>query len=185
MTILMYKNEAIKMAIFNLTSNLFFSIPIRYIRTLYLRLFIKEMGKDVYIAKHIDIRRPCNIIVGDHVVINKKVLLDGRGGLTIGNNVDIAQESCIWTRHHDYNDDYHKGVSAPVSIDDYAWICTRSIILPGCYIGKGAIIAAGAVVTKDVESMSVVGGIPAKLITIRKSKLLYILHHSPRFYSTD
>lgn len=180
-----HRIEAIKMAVFNLTSNIVFSIPVRWIRTVYLRLFVRKMGKHVYVAKHLDIRRPCNIIIGDNVVINKKVLLDGRGNLTIGNNVDIAQETCIWTRHHDYNDDYHQGVSVPVVIEDYVWLCTRSLILPGCNLGKGAVIAAGAVVTHDVDSMAVVGGVPAKFITSRKSKLLYKLHHTPRFYAAD
>ena len=176
---------AAKMAVFNLFSDIIFSIPIRFVRTIFLRSFVKEMGRCVYVGKHIDVRRPCNITIGDNVVINKKVLLDGRGGLVIGNNVDIAQEASLWTRHHDYNDDFHSGLCAPVLIEDYTWICTRSIILPGTTISRGAVVAAAAVVTKDVPEMTVVGGIPAKKITSRQSKLLYKLNHTPKFYETD
>lgn len=104
----------------------------------------------------------CNIGFHNHI--------DCRRGVTIGNYVTIATGVCIWTLHHDYNDEnfIHKG--APVQIDDYAWICSHSIILPGVNIGKGAVIASGAVVTKDVEPWTIVGGVPAKTIGRRQEK---------------
>jgi len=55
-----------------------------------------------------------------------------------------------------------------VSIDEYAWTCSRAIILPGVKIGKAAVVASGAVVTKDVEPYSVVGGVPARKIGERQ-----------------
>lgn len=70
----------------------------------------------------------------------------------------MATEVMIWTAHHDYND-VHFGVrGGEVVIGDYCWICARAIILPNVKIGEGAVVAAGAVVTKDVEPWSVVGG---------------------------
>lgn len=65
--------------------------------------------------------------------------------------------------------------SAPVVIEDYAWLSCRSIILPGVTVGKGAVVAAGAVVTKSVESYTIVGGIPAKPIGKRNPNLDYVL----------
>jgi acetyltransferase-like isoleucine patch superfamily enzyme len=62
-----------------------------------------------------------------------------------------------------------------VIIEDYVWIGSRVIILPGVRIGKGAVCASGAVVTKNVEAFTVVGVIPAKPIAKRNSKLLYTL----------
>lgn len=62
------------------------------------------------------------------------------------------------------------GKGAPTEIGEYAWICSRSIILPGIKIGKCAIVALGAVVTKDVPDFAVVGGVPAKVIGYREKK---------------
>ncbi len=132
--------------------------------------------------RHVEFINPSNISIGDNVVINKKVLLDGRGGkLVIGNNVDIAQEVNIWTLEHDVNDNMHKEKPGDVIIEDFVWIASRVTILPGVKIGKGAVVACGAVVTKDVPSLSIVGGIPARIIGYRKNNLSYKLDYSPWF----
>ena len=124
----------------------------------------------------LEIRNPGNITIGDHVILNRSVLLDGRGGeIVIGNNVDIGQETNIWTLEHDVHDDYHKASGAPVTIEDYVWIASRVTILPGVTIGKGAVIACNSVVTKNVPPMAIMGGIPARKIGDRKSQLLYTL----------
>jgi maltose O-acetyltransferase len=140
------------------------------------------MGRDCGILMGCEVRSPRKIAIGDNCVINRGVLLDGRGGsLTIGDNVDIAQESVIWTLGHDPHDDYHRDKPGPVTIGDYAWIGHRSIIMPGVTIGRGAVVAAGAVVTHDVPPMAIVGGVPAKVIGERRSKLLYTKYHRPPF----
>jgi len=130
----------------------------------------------------VEFRKPKNIFIGHNCVINKKVLLDGRGGqIKIGNNVDIGQETNIWTLEHDVNDEYHKSIGADVIIEDYVWIASRVTILPGVKIGKGAVIACGAVVTKNVNSYEIVGGIPAKKIGNRNQNLEYKLNYNPIF----
>ncbi len=68
------------------------------------------------------------------------------------------------------NDINFCGKGAPVEIGEYAWICSRSIILPGIKIGKGAVVASGSIVTKDVPPYAIVGGIPAKIIGQREIK---------------
>lgn len=122
------------------------------------------------------------ISIGNNCVINPLCLLDGRGGkLIIGNNVDIARETNIWTLQHDPDSDYHEQEGGNVIIEDYVWIASRCTILPGVRIGYGAVVASGAVVTKDVPPMTIVGGIPARVIGTRKSKLLYKPYHNPYF----
>lgn len=168
--------------IFGLTADLFMSIPCRYVRLWYFKLYANKCGKHVYIGRKVDLKKPWNISVGSNVIINKRVLLDGRRPLIIGNNVDIAQDAFIWTYQHDYNDDYHSGVGKDTIIEDYVWVCARSNILPGVKIGRGAVIGTCSVVTKDVPAMAVVGGIPAKVVANRNSGLLYNLNFNPHFY---
>ena len=155
------------------------SVPIHAVRKAFFRRIVKSCGKDVYIGRHVDIKRPSRITIGDHVFINKRVLLDGRNGLVIGDNVDIAQDVNIWSMQHDYNDDYHSTEGGETVIGDYVWLCSRCSVLPHVNIGRGAVVACGAVVTKDVEKMTVVGGVPAKKIATRKSRLLYTLSYKP------
>src|SRR5581483_1613814 len=103
-------------------------------------------------------------------IIGEGVVLDGRDELTIGNHVDIASEVMIYNGEHDLNDPNFRGVFSPVKIEDYVFIGPRVIILPGITIKKGAVVGAGAVVTKDVPEFQIVGGVPAKIIGERKNK---------------
>lgn len=147
------------------------NLPFISLRNWGLRLFGINMSRNVRFYQGFHIRSPRNIAIGEGVSIGPKVLLDGRCGLFIGNNVTIAYEAIIWTLNHDYNDVGFAAKGAPVVIGDYAWICCRSIILPGIEIGKGAIVASGAVVTKDVPPYAIVAGIPAKVIGYREKKV--------------
>lgn len=143
---------------------------------------LKSVGGQTNFLMGLEIRKGKNISIGNNCVINKKVLLDGRGGkLIVGNNVDIAQETNIWTLEHDVHDDNHRDSGADVIIEDYVWIASRVTILPGVRIGRGAVVASCAVVNKDVPPMAIVGGVPAKIIGERKSGLKYNLNYRPLF----
>ena len=104
------------------------------------------IGSGVHLALHDEIR------LGDYVVVNDKCTL-----LTASHDI----ESPVWAQVH-----------APIIIEDFAWIATNSIILPGVTIGYAAIVGAGAVVTKDVPAYQVVGGNPARCIKRRSTKHL-------------
>ena len=137
--------------------------PSRNLRKLIIRIMFKSVGDNTSFLLGLEFRKPSNISIGDNSIINKNVLLDGRGGLLkIGNNVDIAQETNIWTLEHDPNDNFHIDRGGDVIIEDYVWVASRVTILPGVKIGKGAVVASNAVVTKNVEPMTIVAGIPAK-----------------------
>lgn len=143
------------------------SISLRYS---FLKLSGVRLAKNVRFYQGFHIRNSKGIEICDGVSIGPKVLLDGRMGLKIGKGVVIAYEAIIWTLNHDYNDLNFKAKGASVEIGEYAWICSRSIILPGICIGKGAVVAAGAVVTKNVPPFAIVAGIPAKIIGYREKK---------------
>lgn len=144
--------------------------PGKGIRKAYLKLLGMRIGRGVHIYEGFHIRTPKGIVLEDGVSIGPKVLLDGRKGLTIEKNAVVAYEAIIWTLNHDYNDIHFCEKGAPTIIGEYAWICSRAIILPGITIGKGAVVASGAIVTKDVPDFAVVAGIPAKVIEKREEK---------------
>lgn len=164
-----------------LVTPIMMSIPCFMIRHGHMRLMGLKLGRHSSLLRNVRFIYPSHITIGNHSIINTLCQLDGRVyHIYIGDNVDIAQETNIWTLEHDPHNDYYEVKGGDVYIDDYAWIASRVTILPGVHIGRGAIVAAGAVVTTDVPPMTIVGGVPAKIIGHRKSKLLY--HHNYRPY---
>ncbi len=115
---------------------------------------------------------PANITIGQGTIIGDRVFLDGRAKLTIGNHTDIASEVMIYNSQHDLTDPSMKAVEEPVTVGDYVFIGPRAIILQGVTLGEGSVVAAGAVVTKDVPEKSIVGGVPAVEIGKRQIKTL-------------
>ncbi len=113
---------------------------------------------------------PSGISIGKDTIIGDHAFLDGRAPLKIGNHVDIASQVMIYNSEHDLESDDFQAHNAPVEIGDYVFVGPRAIILPGVKIGRGAVVAAGAVVTKDVAEYAMVGGVPAKVIGERKNK---------------
>ena len=116
---------------------------------------------------------PANIRIGEGSIIGDNVFLDGRAKLIIGNHVDIASQVMIYNSEHDINSEDFHAIISPVEIGDFVFIGPKAIILPGVKIGKGVIVAAGAVVTKDVADFAIVGGVPAQVIGERKLKDLH------------
>lgn len=108
-----------------------------------------------------------NLKIGKDSVINSNCRIDTRGGVEIGENVSISSDVTILTADHDMNCPHMTGRQKKVVIEDYVWIGTKAIIMPGITIKKGAVIGVGAVVTKNVNSFDVVAGVPAKVIKKR------------------
>lgn len=150
-------------------------IPCHPLRRLACIVLMKEFHWNSAIYRNVDLRSPYRVRIGSHTTINKHCVIDGRGGVNIGNNVDIAQGSCIWTEQHDYNSPSYKAVSKSVIIEDYVWIASNATILPGVTVGRGAVVACGAVVTKDIPPLAIVAGVPAKVIGKRKDIMNYTL----------
>jgi maltose O-acetyltransferase len=145
-------------------------IPSHYFRRFSYRLCGMKIGKGSTIHMGASFYYPPNISIGDDTIIGEKAVLDGRDKLVIGNHVDVASEVMIYNAEHDVQDENFKAVFAPVVIEDYVFIGPRAIILPGVTIKKGAVVGAGAVVTKDIDEFKIVGGVPAKEIGDRQNK---------------
>jgi maltose O-acetyltransferase len=125
--------------------------------------------------------RPEGVSIGAYTTIGNDAFLDGREGLTIGDCVNIAAEVRIFTRQHDIDAPDFAEVGAPVVIEDYAYLGSRVTVLPGVTIGRGAVVASGAVVTGDIAPLTLVGGVPAKFIRNRMADLNYRLGYAKRF----
>jgi acetyltransferase-like isoleucine patch superfamily enzyme len=149
-------------------------MPGRRLRTALARRLLglrAEPGAVVYQWR--DLRCPPRIEIGAGTVIGHWATLDGRRGVRIGRDVNLSSEVALWTLQHD-PDDREFGVrGGPIVIGDHAWISFRATVLPGVRIGEGAVVAAGAVVSKDVEPYAIVAGIPAKQIGTRSRDLSY------------
>jgi acetyltransferase-like isoleucine patch superfamily enzyme len=157
-------------------------IPIYSFRRLIYKLDSVKIGKGAHIHMGTQFFNPSGVSIGNGTIIGQNAFLDGRDKLTIGDHVDIASDVMIYNSEHDISAEDFAPVSAPVTISDYVFIGPRAIILPGVKIGKGAVVAAGAVVTKDVPDFAIVGGVPAKVIGERKIKnLQYKLGRSRLF----
>ena len=154
----------------NIVSSL---VPFHSVRKLAFRLTGVKIGKNSYIHMGTRFYYPAGVTIGHGTIIGDHCFLDGRAPLTIGNNVDIASQVLVYNSEHDISSEHFDPHQEPVEIGDYVFIGPRAVILPGVKIGKGAVVAAGAVVTENVNSYQIVGGVPAKVIGERKNKNLH------------
>jgi len=127
----------------------------------YRRLWGIEIGRGSSIHMHVSVtgRR---IQIGKDTAIGRRCYLDGRGGLEIGDSVSVSPDVHFITASHDIDDPQFGSVVAPIVVEDYVWIGSRATILPGVTLQYGCVVAAGAVVTHDVEKFDVVAGVPAR-----------------------
>lgn len=143
-------------------------IPSHVIRhSLYRYLFGIKIPSDSIIYWKCKFFKPQGVKIGHNSIIGNDAFLDGRANICIGNNVNIGGEIRIYTMEHDIESPTFGESCGQVSIENWVYIGTRVTILPGVRVGEGAVVASGAVVTKDVKSWTMVGGIPAKFIKHR------------------
>ena len=142
------------------------------IRSFFGKLYLCKCGCDVNIQKNTVFSHRCQI--GDHSGIGEGARL--YGSVYIGKDVMMGTDCLIYTQNHAFEDlsvpmrMQGPQPAKPVKIGDNVWIGGRVTILPGVYIGNGAIIGAGSVVTKDVADNAIVGGNPARIIRMRGEK---------------
>lgn len=145
-------------------------VPSHTFRKIIYSLAGMKIGQGSVIHMWANFFDPSGISIGEDTIVGDHVFLDGRAQLSIGNHVDIASSVMIYNSEHDLENDGFGARTEKVEIGDYVFIGPRAIILPGVKVGKGAVIAAGAVVTKDVPEFTIVGGVPASKISERKNK---------------
>lgn len=157
-------------------------LPSRHIRRWFYQMLGARFGNNVFPCRRVEILLPKGLDLGDGVAIGWFAELDARGGIKVGHDTNISSHVKLITGSHDIEDPSFTADFLPIHVGHHCWIGTGAMILQGVKIGDGAVVAAGAVVTKDVEPWSVVGGVPAKKIGIRNKSVNYSTGRPPVFY---
>lgn len=139
------------------------------------RIKLKSCGKNVSIHPNVEIRNHSNIEIGNNVSINHNTELYGGGGIIIGDDsmlsyyVTILSDSRTFQGRDPLKSPKRKGkrIKKKTTIGKDVWVGTKAVVMPGVTLGDHSIVAAGSVVTKDVDQWSIVGGNPAKKIGTR------------------
>lgn len=141
----------------------------RRIRGFFARRICASVGKDVNIERGATFGRL--LTIGDRSGVGVDCEL--RGEVHLGNDVMMAPECCFYTVNHEVSRcdipmrEQGDAEAEPIYVGDDVWFGRRAMVMPGVRIGDGCIIAAGAVVTKDIPSFSIAGGVPARIIGSR------------------
>jgi putative colanic acid biosynthesis acetyltransferase WcaF len=138
-----------------------------------------DEGASTSILMDSEVIAPERLSIGAHTTVGRHCVLDCRGGVRIGRNVNISSHVMLLTAKHLINSPSFEDAYQPITIGDNAWVATRATIIDGVTIGEGAVVAAGAVVTKDVEPYTVVGGTPAIPIGTRERDVQYAISFRP------
>ena len=148
-------------------------IPSHNLRLAWLRIGGARIGKGSTIWRNTEVIGMEGLQIGEDSCVGWHCQLDARAGLRIGNHVTIASHSIIIAGGHDLKAPEFWAFGAPIAIEDYAWITTRVILLPGAHIAEGAVVAANTVVAKPVAPYTIVGGEGARVLGERVRGLNY------------
>jgi acetyltransferase-like isoleucine patch superfamily enzyme len=166
--------------ILNFMWNLFYSsegkIAILY-RYLYLKKYCKKVGENVFIGKSVNLKNVQNLTLGSHVSIHSYNYIDAYGGITINDNVSIANHCTFISSDHTWEDinipiKYNKILKKPIIIHEDVWIAAGCRILGNVTISSRTVVGAGAVVNKNLETNSLYVGVPARKIKTLHERIL-------------
>jgi maltose O-acetyltransferase len=156
------------------------AIPSRSVRRAYLCAWLAGFGPGTCVQRGCRFLNGRKVRLGSRVVVNFGCLLDGRHyPIDIGDDVSIGPEAALLTLGHDPDARDFATRGGEIVIGARAWIGFRAIVLPNVTIGEGAVVGAGAVVTKDVAPYAIVAGTPARVIGRRSRGLDYRLDYQP------
>lgn len=136
-----------------------------------LRMFGATIGRNARIAPTVRIWAPWNLEVGEEASLAYQVDCYCVDRIRIGAHATVSQEAFLCTATHDVTDPHMGLITAPIVIEEQAWVCARAFIAPGVHIGMGGVIGACGVVTRDVAPWTIVAGNPARVIKERQLRL--------------
>lgn len=128
-----------------------------------------------------EVLEPGRLSIGRRTIIGRGCLIDARGGIEIGDDVNISSYSRLMTAKHLVHDAEFTAAFEPIVIGRRAWIAMGATVLEGVTIGEGAVVAANATVTRDVPPFAIVTGTPAEVVGERRQPLTYELSYRPNW----
>lgn len=132
------------------------------------RLFGAKVGRGVLIRPGVRVTFPWKLVIGDHCWIGDNATLYNIDEITIGSHSVISQEAYLCTGTHDHRDISFSLRARPVKVGSECWIAARAFLGPGVSIGHGAVVGACSVVLSDVAAATIVAGVPARAIGMRR-----------------
>ena len=153
-------------------------IPFHFLRLWYLKAYLGGIGKESHVQMSCRFLNGRKVFFGERNVINFGCMFDGRRfHIKTGDDVSIGPEAAILTLGHEPQSAEFADRGGTVTIGSRVWIGYRALVMPGVSIGEGAVVAAGSVVTRDIEPFTIVAGVPARKIGNREKNLSYHLHY--------
>lgn len=150
-------------------SSKYSQLPFIALRYIILKTLCEKCGDNIRIGKNVTIISWKKLVLGDNISIHDNCYIDAEGGVNISNNVSIAHNSSILSSNHDWKNEhipikYNPVIPASVTIYEDVWIGCGCRVLAGVNIQSRSVVAAGSVVNRNVNSRTIVGGIPAKVL---------------------
>ena len=133
-----------------------------------------SLGVEMWVGRRLSI--------GARSTIGQRCYIDARGGIRVDANVSISREAALLTATHLPDDPDFAAELAPIHLEHHSWIGMRALVMPGVRVGEGAVVAAGALVSADVERYTIVAGVPAKPLRRRAEPMGYRLDWRPSWH---
>ena len=148
-------------------------LPLSRPKCALLRLFGARVGRGVVIKPRVNIKYPWHLRLGSHVWLGEGVWIDSLAQVSIGDHVCVSQDAYLLTGNHDYRDPRFGLRVDAIVIEDGAWVGARALVCPGARVRRGAVLAAGAVLSGTAEPGGVYQGNPARRT---RERLLEVVH---------
>jgi len=144
--------------------------PMHAWRAFLLRSFGAKLGTNCHIYAKSVIWAPWNLRCDDVACIADGAVIYNIAPVHLGSHAIVSQDAYLCSATHDMDDPAFPMISAPISIDAYAWVCARAAVLPGVRVHEGAVLGLGAITSKDLEAWQVYAGVPARRIRERQHR---------------
>lgn len=157
-------------------------IPSRHLRKWFYQALGAKIGNKTVICRRVEILLPKGLQLANNIAIGWFAELDARGGIVVDHDTNISSHVKLVTGSHDIDNPDYIADFRPIHIGHHCWLGTGAIVLQNVSIGNGAVVAAGAVVTKDIPEYEVWGGVPAKFIRTRERGNAYHIEGAPMLH---